>query len=119
MWNRHVAQLDLPFSLPPLVCYADTTAKLTLRKKPTEDKTYHLPITIKDNAGMGVARLFEGEFIPNKGYVWWPIPFKDGKQHWIKDRLCSLCAIDFQTFINDYELTISLFNSTTMYLTFS
>uniref|UniRef100_A0A671UKS6 Cadherin 17, LI cadherin (liver-intestine) n=1 Tax=Sparus aurata TaxID=8175 RepID=A0A671UKS6_SPAAU len=42
-----------------LVRIDDTTAKLTLRKKPTEDKTYHLPITIKDNAGMGVARLFE------------------------------------------------------------
>ncbi|XP_036931558.1 cadherin-17 [Acanthopagrus latus] len=42
-----------------LVKIDDTTAKLTLRKKATEDKTYNLPITIKDNAGMGVAQSFE------------------------------------------------------------
>uniref|UniRef100_A0A3Q3IDD3 Cadherin domain-containing protein n=2 Tax=Monopterus albus TaxID=43700 RepID=A0A3Q3IDD3_MONAL len=36
-----------------------TTAKLTLKKIPIEDKTFSLPITIKDNAGMGVAQLFE------------------------------------------------------------
>lgn len=94
MWNRHVAQLDLPFSLPPLVCHADTTAKLTLRKKATEDKTYNLPITIKDNAGMGVAQSFEGEWIHNKGYVWQSIPFKDGKQHWINaDRIVCVASV--------------------------
>ncbi|XP_044213889.1 cadherin-17 [Thunnus albacares] len=37
----------------------DTTAKLTLKKIPTEDKTFTLPINIKDNAGMGVTHAFE------------------------------------------------------------
>ncbi|XP_075965601.1 cadherin-17 [Anarhichas minor] len=36
-----------------------TTAKLTLRKSPTEDKTFTIPINIKDNAGMGVTQSFE------------------------------------------------------------
>ncbi|XP_054477494.1 cadherin-17 [Anoplopoma fimbria] len=36
-----------------------TTAKLTLKKSPTEDKTFSIPINIKDNAGMGVTQLFE------------------------------------------------------------
>ncbi|XP_073341264.1 cadherin-17 [Pagrus major] len=42
-----------------LVTIDGTTAKLTLRKKATEDKTYNLPITIKDNEGMGVMQSFE------------------------------------------------------------
>ncbi|KAI3361023.1 hypothetical protein L3Q82_013219 [Scortum barcoo] len=37
----------------------DTTAKLTVKKLPTEDKTFMLPINIKDNAGMGVTHTFE------------------------------------------------------------
>lgn len=41
----------------------DYTAELRLKKKTTEDKTFKLPITIKDNAGMGVTHLFTGEFI--------------------------------------------------------
>ncbi|XP_040021999.2 cadherin-17 [Gasterosteus aculeatus] len=36
-----------------------TAAKLTLRKAPTEDKTFILPINIKDNAGMGITQSFE------------------------------------------------------------
>ncbi|XP_039974065.1 cadherin-17 [Xiphias gladius] len=36
-----------------------TTAKLILKKKTTEDKTFTLPINIKDNAGMGVTQPFE------------------------------------------------------------
>ncbi|XP_040899734.1 cadherin-17 [Toxotes jaculatrix] len=36
-----------------------TTAKLTLRKVPIEDKTFTLPINIKDNAGMGITQPFE------------------------------------------------------------
>ncbi|XP_068426574.1 cadherin-17 [Clinocottus analis] len=36
-----------------------TTAKLTLKKKPTEDKTFTLLINIKDNTGMGVTQSFE------------------------------------------------------------
>ncbi|XP_071326262.1 cadherin-17 [Trachinotus anak] len=36
-----------------------TTAKLTLKKKTAEEKTFTLPINIKDNAGMGVTQAFE------------------------------------------------------------
>ncbi|TDH11809.1 hypothetical protein EPR50_G00064980 [Perca flavescens] len=36
-----------------------TTAKLTLKKQPTEDKTFTLPINIRDNAGMGITQSFE------------------------------------------------------------
>ncbi|XP_028281315.1 cadherin-17 [Parambassis ranga] len=36
----------------------DSTAELRLKKKTTEDKTFKLPISIKDNAGMGVTHLF-------------------------------------------------------------
>lgn len=36
-----------------------TTARLTLKKKPTEDKTFNIPINIRDNAGMGVTQAFE------------------------------------------------------------
>ncbi|XP_041648545.1 cadherin-17 [Cheilinus undulatus] len=36
-----------------------TTAKLSLIKKSTEEKTFKLPINIKDNAGLGVTQLFE------------------------------------------------------------
>ncbi|KAM3873332.1 cadherin-17 [Diretmus argenteus] len=36
-----------------------TSAKLTLKKIPIEDKTFPLPINIKDNAGMGVTQKFE------------------------------------------------------------
>ncbi|XP_019747743.1 cadherin-17 [Hippocampus comes] len=36
-----------------------TTAKLTLKKMPTEDRTFSLPINVKDNAGMGVTQSFE------------------------------------------------------------
>lgn len=43
------------------VCHTGTTAKLTLKKTPTEDKTFTLPINIKDNTGMGVTQPFEGE----------------------------------------------------------
>ncbi|XP_074540100.1 cadherin-17 [Halichoeres trimaculatus] len=36
-----------------------TTAKLSLIKKATEEKTFKLPINIKDNAGMGVIQSLE------------------------------------------------------------
>ncbi|KAM8869376.1 cadherin-17 [Spinachia spinachia] len=36
-----------------------TAAKLTLKKIPTEDKTFILPINIKDNTGMGITQPFE------------------------------------------------------------
>ncbi|XP_062278507.1 cadherin-17 [Scomber scombrus] len=36
-----------------------TTAKLTLKKTPTEDKTFIIPINVKDNAGMGITHSFE------------------------------------------------------------
>ncbi|XP_034553892.1 cadherin-17 [Notolabrus celidotus] len=36
-----------------------TTATLSLLKMPTEEKTFKLPINIKDNAGMGVTQSFE------------------------------------------------------------
>ncbi|KAF7669711.1 hypothetical protein LDENG_00147260 [Lucifuga dentata] len=36
-----------------------TSAKLTLKKSPTEDKTFTLPINIKDSAGMGITHKFE------------------------------------------------------------
>ncbi|XP_045901580.1 cadherin-17 [Micropterus dolomieu] len=36
-----------------------TTAHLILKKKTTEDKTFMLPINIKDNAGMGVTQAFQ------------------------------------------------------------
>ncbi|XP_061632221.1 cadherin-17 [Phyllopteryx taeniolatus] len=36
-----------------------TTAKLMLKKTPTEDRTFSLLINIKDNAGMGVTQSFE------------------------------------------------------------
>ncbi|XP_071772931.1 cadherin-17 [Centroberyx gerrardi] len=35
-----------------------TSAKLILKKTPTEDKTFRVPITITDNAGMGVTHTF-------------------------------------------------------------
>lgn len=44
-------------------CHAGTSAKLSLKKIPTEEKTFTLNINIKDNAGMGVSHAFEGEFI--------------------------------------------------------
>ncbi|XP_062322072.1 cadherin-17 [Osmerus eperlanus] len=36
-----------------------TSAKLTMKKSPTEDKTFVIPINIKDSAGMGVTHKFE------------------------------------------------------------
>nr|XP_046254566.1 cadherin-17 [Scatophagus argus] len=36
-----------------------TTAKLIPKKMPSEDKTFTLPINIKDNAGMGVSQAFQ------------------------------------------------------------
>ncbi|CAB1334669.1 unnamed protein product [Coregonus sp. 'balchen'] len=36
-----------------------TSAKLTLKKSPSEDKTFLIPINIKDNAGMGITQKFE------------------------------------------------------------
>ncbi|KAL6109190.1 cdh17 [Pungitius sinensis] len=36
-----------------------TAAKLTLKKTPTEDKTFLLPINIKDKTGMGITQTFE------------------------------------------------------------
>ncbi|KAK7886767.1 hypothetical protein WMY93_026388 [Mugilogobius chulae] len=36
-----------------------STAKLSLKKSPTEDKTFTLSINIKDNAGVGVNQAFE------------------------------------------------------------
>ncbi|XP_071376349.1 cadherin-17 [Centroberyx affinis] len=36
-----------------------TSAKLILKKTPTEDKTFNVPITVTDNAGMGVTQKFE------------------------------------------------------------
>lgn len=43
------------------VCHTDTTAELKLKKPPTQDKTFSLPITVKDKAGVGVPQAFEGE----------------------------------------------------------
>lgn len=40
---------------------AGSSAKLTLKKTPTEDRTFTLSINIKDNAGIGVTQKFEGE----------------------------------------------------------
>ncbi|XP_024654805.2 cadherin-17 [Maylandia zebra] len=37
----------------------DTTAELKLKKPPTQDKTFSLPITVKDKAGVGVPQAFE------------------------------------------------------------
>uniref|UniRef100_A0A667XGU3 Cadherin 17, LI cadherin (liver-intestine) n=1 Tax=Myripristis murdjan TaxID=586833 RepID=A0A667XGU3_9TELE len=42
-----------------LVAVDGTSAKLTMKKKPSEDKTFSLPITVKDNAGLGVPQSFE------------------------------------------------------------
>lgn len=42
-----------------LVPIDDTSARLTLKKLPNEEKTFLIPITIKDNAGMGVPQSFE------------------------------------------------------------
>lgn len=53
----------ITFDLFPFVCHAGTTAKLTLKKIPTEDKTFTLNIYIKDNAGMGIPQAFKGELI--------------------------------------------------------
>lgn len=53
----------ITFDLFPFVCHADTTAQLTLKKIPTEDRTFTLNIYIKDNAGMGVPQAFKGELI--------------------------------------------------------
>ncbi|KAM9805986.1 cadherin-17 isoform 1-T1 [Syngnathus typhle] len=64
---------DAPFSQPFTFTFAQgkkshnwelqtidgTTAKLILKKSPTEDRTFTLPINIKDNAGMGVTQPFE------------------------------------------------------------
>ncbi|XP_076593748.1 cadherin-17 [Chaetodon auriga] len=36
-----------------------TTAKLTLKRMPNEDRTFNLPINIKDSAGMGVTQPLE------------------------------------------------------------
>ncbi|KAM4601495.1 cadherin-17 [Polymixia lowei] len=36
-----------------------TTATLTLKKTPSEDKTFMIPINIKDNAGMGITHRLE------------------------------------------------------------
>ncbi|XP_042346075.1 LOW QUALITY PROTEIN: cadherin-17 [Plectropomus leopardus] len=36
-----------------------TSARLTLKKTPTEDRTFKLLINVKDNAGMGVTHTFE------------------------------------------------------------
>ncbi|KAM3613653.1 uncharacterized protein V6R79_002931 [Siganus canaliculatus] len=37
----------------------DTSVRLIMKKVPAEEKTFNLPITIKDNAGMGVTQSFE------------------------------------------------------------
>lgn len=39
-----------------LVSVDDTSARLTLKKMPNEEKTFSVPINIKDNAGMGVTQ---------------------------------------------------------------
>ncbi|KAF4075931.1 hypothetical protein AMELA_G00224540 [Ameiurus melas] len=36
-----------------------TSAKLVLKKKPTSDQTFNIPVNIKDNAGVGVTHRFE------------------------------------------------------------
>ncbi|TKS82026.1 Cadherin-17 Intestinal peptide-associated transporter HPT-1 [Collichthys lucidus] len=36
-----------------------TSAQLTLKRKPTEDRTFSLSITVKDNAGVGTQHSFE------------------------------------------------------------
>ena len=47
--------------LSSCLSHADTSARLTLRKTPTEDKMFPLAINIKDNAGLGISQRFEGE----------------------------------------------------------
>ncbi|XP_029360941.1 cadherin-17 [Echeneis naucrates] len=42
-----------------LITVDGTTAKLILKKKTTEEKTFSLPINIKDSAGLGVTQPFE------------------------------------------------------------
>lgn len=59
-WKFVLSEI-ITFSLFPCVCYTDTSAKLTLKKAPTEDKTFILPIHVKDNAGVGIIQSFEGE----------------------------------------------------------
>ncbi|XP_017309344.1 cadherin-17 [Ictalurus punctatus] len=36
-----------------------TSAKLVLKKQPTSDQTFNIPVNIKDNAGVGVTHRFE------------------------------------------------------------
>lgn len=44
-----------------LFCLTGLTAKLTLKKIPTSDTTFTLPINIKDNAGLGVTNALSGK----------------------------------------------------------
>lgn len=44
-----------------LFCLTGLTAKLTLKKIPTSDQTFTLPINIKDNAGLGVTNALSGK----------------------------------------------------------
>lgn len=43
------------------ICLTGLTARLTLKKLPTSDTTYTLPINIRDNAGMGVTNALSGK----------------------------------------------------------
>ena len=45
------------------VHHAGTSAKLTLKKIPTADKTFAIPIEVKDRTGMGITHGFNGEII--------------------------------------------------------
>ncbi|XP_060756900.1 cadherin-17 [Neoarius graeffei] len=42
-----------------LVSVNGTSAKLTLKKKPTSDQTISIPVNIKDNAGMGITQKID------------------------------------------------------------
>lgn len=44
-----------------LFCLTGLTAKLTLKKIPTSDTTFTLPINIKDHAGLGVTNALSGK----------------------------------------------------------
>lgn len=54
--------LDLPkIGYAITLCCVGTSAKLVLKKQPTSDQTFNIPVNIKDNAGVGVTHRFEGK----------------------------------------------------------
>ena len=43
-----------------------SSALLKMKKAPTEDKTFSIPISVTDNQGVGVTQKFEGEWFGKK-----------------------------------------------------